>query len=261
MGEYRHLAAVGSSFAAGPGISPVVDRAAGRSGRNYAHLLAARFGARLTDLTVSGATTATILDTPQRTVWGRTFPPQADGVPADADLITVTAGGNDLGYAGGLMRVAWGGWLRSRPLTRPLGRLAKSAPPRVDTADVQRAADGLTRVVDALRGRAPQARIVLVDYLTVLGEHTSAGADAPFTPDEISAFRDIANHLTAAFAEAAECSGADLVRASELSAGHALGSAEPWVTGFRPSMRPAPFHPNARGMRALAEAIHRTVTA
>lgn len=98
MLSHRHVVALGSSFAAGPGIDPIVDRSALRSGRDYPHLLAERLGAELTDLTVSGATTATILDRPQRTVRGCWFPPQADGIPADADLGTITAGGNDLGY-------------------------------------------------------------------------------------------------------------------------------------------------------------------
>ena len=57
----RHLAALGSSFAAGPGIEPVADRLAMRSARNYAHIVAARLGLRLTDLTVSGATTTSAI--------------------------------------------------------------------------------------------------------------------------------------------------------------------------------------------------------
>ena len=61
-------------------IQPMEDRAAGRSARNYPHLLAQRLGARLTDLTVSGATTATILDTPQR-ILRHVFPPQLQGLP------------------------------------------------------------------------------------------------------------------------------------------------------------------------------------
>ncbi len=93
------MVALGSSFAAGPGIEPVVDRAAGRSGRNYAHLVATRLGASLVDATVSGATTETVLRARQR-VGLRTFPPQIELVTADADLVTVTAGGNDLGYLG-----------------------------------------------------------------------------------------------------------------------------------------------------------------
>jgi len=30
-------------------------------------------------------------------------PPQIDGVPADADVVTITAGGNDLQFAGAML--------------------------------------------------------------------------------------------------------------------------------------------------------------
>jgi hypothetical protein len=55
-----------------------------------------------------------------------------------------------------------------------------------------------------------------------------------------------------AFTLASEPSGADLLRASALSAHHGIGSPEPWVRGFR---RPAPFHPDEAGMRAIADAL------
>jgi hypothetical protein len=34
VAHYQHIAALGSSFAAGPGIDPIIDQAAMRSGRN-----------------------------------------------------------------------------------------------------------------------------------------------------------------------------------------------------------------------------------
>jgi lysophospholipase L1-like esterase len=48
------------------------------------------------DLTVSGATTATIVE--RFRVLIRKLPPQLVGLPRDADLVTITAGGNDLRY-------------------------------------------------------------------------------------------------------------------------------------------------------------------
>ena len=86
-----------------------------RSGRNYAHLVAVRLGASLVDATVSGATTATILDQPQR-VTRRVFAPQIASVHAATDLVTVTAGGNDLGYLGGVLLTALLGQLGRQPL-------------------------------------------------------------------------------------------------------------------------------------------------
>jgi lysophospholipase L1-like esterase len=252
---YRHLVALGSSFAAGPGIDPVVDRAAGRSGRNYAHLLAERLGARLTDLTVSGATTATILEQPQRTL-RRRFPPQVAGLPADADLVTITAGGNDLGYIGGLTRAAFAGRLARRPLTRRIGRaILRTAIPAATDEDVEGAATGLVRVVRAVRARVPEATVVLVDYLPVLGPATATSREVPLRPVDIAAFRNVAAGLDAAFEAAAGRTGAQLLRASVLGAEHALGSPRPWVTGYRPGRGAVAFHPNAAGMAAVAGAL------
>ncbi|MEU3985427.1 SGNH/GDSL hydrolase family protein [Streptomyces sp. NPDC026672] len=257
--QYHRIAALGSSFAAGPGIEPVADRAAGRSARNYPHLLADRLGARLTDLTVSGATTSTLLDTPQRR-GGTRFPPQVHGIPADTDLVTVTVGGNDLNYIGRLFTHAVAARLATRAWTRPL-RAVLPGPqvPTPSAADVEHVATGLADVVAAVRERAPGVRVLLVDYLTVLGPDTLPGPEAPFAPDVLDGLRRLGDRVEDVFAEAAARSGAELVRIGERSRAHALGSAQPWVTGLPGRLRDlrtvVPFHPNADGMRATAEAV------
>ena len=50
--------ALGSSFASGPGIEPIIDAGCGRSGNNYAHLVAERLGYDLVDVSSGGATVA-----------------------------------------------------------------------------------------------------------------------------------------------------------------------------------------------------------
>ncbi|OBG19711.1 GDSL-type esterase/lipase family protein [Mycobacterium sp. 852002-51057_SCH5723018] len=126
MTEYRSIAALGSSYAAGPNIKPIVNRAAMRSGNNYAHVLARSIGADLTDLTVSGATTPTILDTPQRVGLVK-FAPQLASLPADTDLVLVTAAGNDLGYLGSAIKLA--AYFILDKYTR--GQLRRWKPPRL----------------------------------------------------------------------------------------------------------------------------------
>ena len=88
--------ALGSSMAAGPGIPPR-DRAAplraGRSAGNYPHLVAQRLGLDLVDVTYSAATTAHVLTDRQHDQ-----PPQADALDGSEVLVTVTIGGNDVGY-------------------------------------------------------------------------------------------------------------------------------------------------------------------
>ncbi len=257
--EYRHVAALGSSFASGPGIEPIEDRAARRSARNYPHLLAETLGAALTDLTVAGATTATIIDTPQRSLL-RKFPPQLDRLPDTADLVTITAGGNDLNYIGSMTRLAFAARLAGNALTRPLSSLlSRSGVPAPSRDEVDLAAANLVRIVEAVTKRVAGARVVLVDYLTVIGEHTTTSGETPFPAPTLDMLRRLGDTVSEVFTLAAGRTGATLVPMRELSASHALGSADPWVTGMPARLRDlsecAPFHPNANGMRAVAAVI------
>ncbi len=261
VSSYQLIAALGSSFAAGPGIAPIEDPAAMRSGRNYARQLADRFGARLVDLTVSGATTANVIDTPQQLADGSTRPPQTDGVPAAADVVTVTAGGNDLQFAGAMLFLAWQRQDPESPMVQMLGQMFAGGIPAPTDAAVEAATSGLVRVVERVREQAPTARVVLVDYLTVLDDESIDAT--PFTRDELDQFLTIQRAIGRVFADAAARTGADLVLASALSVGHALGSSEPWVQPFHPTMAETAgsFHPNEAGMTAIAAELERVLTA
>ena len=96
-----HIVALGSSFAAGPGIHLQALKSAGRSKQNYAHLLAKRLGARLTYLSVSGTTLMNILLEPQ-VLFRNHFEPQLAAFPSNVDIVTITGGGNDLNYIGAI---------------------------------------------------------------------------------------------------------------------------------------------------------------
>lgn len=250
------LAALGSSFAAGPGIEPVENAAAMRSSRNYAHQLAEMLGADLVDLTVSGATTATVVEAPQITMTGVEFAPQIDGLPADADLVMVTAGGNDLQYAGSMLYAAWSRLQPDSPILAMLSQDQANGILEPTDQDVEAVARGLIKIVAAVRGRAEHARLVLVDYLTVV-EGPPGSSVWPFSVEETSAFSRIQDALIRGYEIAAERTGADLLKASALSNGHGLGTADPWVFSFESSLERigASFHPNETGMTAIADAL------
>ncbi|AEF41253.1 SGNH/GDSL hydrolase family protein [Hoyosella subflava] len=256
---YQHIVALGSSFASGPGIAPYADKTAWRSKLNYPSILADLLGAKLTDRSSSGVTTAHISRQRQRTGL-TTRSPQLDRFPSDADLVTLTAGGNDLGYIGGMIKLACAGRL-TNPLLRPVARLLRhGSPVAVTESDVANVAEAIARIVSAVRDEAPNARIVLVEYLTVVGPDTvPLTRDVPLTQAQLSEFRLVADSLVRVFAEAASLSGADVVPMSEISAAHALGSEDPWVVGMPDKLtdliRHPPFHPNAAGMEATALAI------
>jgi lysophospholipase L1-like esterase len=257
----RTIAALGSSFAAGPTIEPVDDVEAMRSTRNYPHLLADHLGAALVDLSVSGATTANILTTPQVTMTDRVFPPQIDGLPADADLVTITAGGNDLQFIGSMLFAAWSQHEPGGQLTQMLGQGFPGGIPTITDDDIEATAKGLAGVVAAAQERATRARVVLVDYLTVVTEHTPTGTSTGFTDQELALFLRTQAALAQAYRIAADRSGAEVLAASTISTDHGLGSDEPWVFGFQPVMAKTAgsFHPNEAGMRAIADELGRMV--
>ncbi|KAI1465739.1 SGNH hydrolase [Daldinia caldariorum] len=258
-----HIANLGSSFAAGPSIPPCVDDAAGRSGANFACLLASRARARCTDLSVSGAQLPNITTDPQDRA-GRLFPPQIHGLPPDADVVLVLGGGNDIGYIGGLFEDTLNAsWLGSFVL-RVRGGVGAPLPTS-GTADAPLDVDALAHryggVLDAIHAKAPKARVFVVEYLTMLGTHTRPGTDVPFGAERMAHHRAVCGRLLAATgkAVAGREAWAEVVPVGAASEDHAVGSPDPWVSGFTWKLFYAggAYHPRAEGMRAVADMLYK----
>ncbi|OBF07149.1 hydrolase [Mycobacterium sp. ACS4054] len=247
----KRYVALGSSMAAGPGIRPRAAGApfgSGRSARNYPHLVAQRCGLELVDVTFSGATTAHVLAERQRGA-----SPQIAALDGSEGLVTITIGGNDVGYIPLLVAAS---------LPRPvkwLPLLGARITELLDSDARNRALDAvfesLCAVGHAVRERAPRARVVFVDYLTVL---PPAGAPAaPLSQADADLGRHVAATLERLTADAATETGCEVVRAGAASRDHHAWSGDPWTT--RPGVplpgRAAPLHPNAAGMRAVADLV------
>ncbi|MGO9380696.1 MAG: SGNH/GDSL hydrolase family protein [Mycobacterium sp.] len=250
----KRYVALGSSMAAGPGIRPRVagaPRWSGRSASNYPHLVAERLNLELVDVTFSGATTAHVLADQQH---GQ--PPQISALDGSESLVTVTIGGNDVGYVPLLMAASLPRAARRLPL---LGARISELLDR-DTRDRALAAvfGSLCAVGDALRRRAAGARIFFVDYLTIL---PPAGEPAPpLSETHAELGRHVAATLERLTADAALATGCEVVSAAAASRHHHAWSAEPWTTrparyGLPLPGRPAPLHPDGAGMRAVAELV------
>jgi lysophospholipase L1-like esterase len=248
--NHRYVA-LGSSMAAGPGIRPKAPDApfgSGRSAVNYPHLVADRLAYDLVDVTFSGATTAHILTDRQRGV-----PPQIEAIDGSEDLVTVTIGGNDAGYfpmlyAAGLPRL-----LRSLPVVGPV--LRGQLDPAARDAALSRVAESLVSVGREVRRRAPRARVLFVDYLTLL---PPSGTPAPpLSAPDVAAARQVGDTLKRLTEAAATATGCELVRAGDASVDHHPWSDEPWVSRFGLPLpgRVAPLHSNAAGMRAVADFV------
>ena len=250
--------ALGSSFASGPGLPTVYDAACGRSTGNYAHRVAGALGLDLTDASCAGATSANVVSTAQATLQGPR-PPQISALTAETDLVTVTVGGNDVNYSSDLLRNAC---VPPNDATVPdVVKPIVCVP--VDQAATQAALESVTgklvAMVEAIRQQAPHARIVLVDYLTILPQNGKPCAGLPLTEDGIRFSLDVARQLQLATKHAAQQAGAELVELSKASRSHDVCSADPWVSGlvwsdfFTKGI--LPFHPNAAGMQAAADLL------
>lgn len=214
----KRYVALGSSMAAGPGITPRVPgspRAAGRSQRNYPHLA-------------------------------------ADALDGTETLVTMTIGGNDAGYVPMLLAAGLPSPCRWIPLLgRRLRDLLDPASRYLALAEVGSALIDVGREV---RRRSPAATVLFVDYLTLL---PSAGPAPPLRDADVTLGRHIAATLEQLTADAAAATGCGLVKAAEASREHHGWSSVPWTTrlSFPVPGRPAPLHPNADGMRAVADLV------
>jgi lysophospholipase L1-like esterase len=250
--------ALGSSYGAGPGLGDRVvgsPRLAGRSTHNYAHILSERLGLKLTDVTYSGATVAQILGKEV----GATATPQVDAVTPATRLVTLTGGGNDLGYIGFLVTASV-----PRLLRGVVGGNRRLAELRNSTAIGSKAAqlaDDLTALFDAIRSRAPEATIAITDYLAVLPPDSSIGAP-PLPASDAELGREYWSNVNLTLRQVAARARVVFAEVSAVSTPHHAWSSDPWTERFvLIGGKAAPYHPNRLGMAAVANAIESAIRA
>ncbi|OYX65473.1 MAG: hypothetical protein B7Y88_08735 [Sphingomonadales bacterium 32-64-17] len=250
LGTGAHYVAMGSSFAAGAGIGPNkpgTPERCNRATNNYASLLAARLGLTLDDQSCGGATTAHLLH-----AWDE-LPAQLSAVQADTRLVTITVGGNDLNYMGLLFTASCDpavGMTRDGD-TRPCPAL----PPAPSDPDYAALEGNLVQIVRSIHALAPAARVVFVQYVTLVPEQLCNAT--PIGEDAAQQARVLAHRLAQVTARAAQESGAEVLAADAFSAAHTVCDQQPFARGFSPTApgSGAPWHPNAQGHAAIADAL------
>ncbi|MFN3423439.1 MAG: SGNH/GDSL hydrolase family protein [Novosphingobium meiothermophilum] len=242
--EGARYVALGSSFAAGPGVGPNTPGSPERCGRgtlNYPNLLASHLKLALVDATCSGATTEYVLGP-----WDE-VPAQIESITADTRLVTITIGGNDVNFVGNIFAAG------CETMTNPLPRC--QAWREISDADWEGNEERMRQIVRQIRQRAPEARIVFVDYMTVLPARTPCAA-LPISSGRLAQSRDAATRLAAMTAHVARQERAEVFRLSAMSRPHAPCSAKPWANGLTaPPGDGIPVHPNRLGHAATANAL------
>ena len=250
--------ALGDSYASGNLIpSSPSGRPAGclRSSHDYgADAAAALKVSRYVDATCSGASTKSM--TAQEKVAGGTNAPQFSFLAADDSVVTLTIGGDDIGFGGILETCAtlslidlFGDPCERHYVAGGTDRLV---------AAINAATPKVAAVLRGIHARAPHARVLLVGYPDILPT-TGDGCwpEVPLAFGDMPYLRGIEIDLNQMLARAAAANGATFVDTYQATIGHDAcqrpGVKD--VEGLIPTSLAAPFHPNERGEQVMAARV------
>jgi lysophospholipase L1-like esterase len=233
--------ALGSSIASGYGISKQ-SGVCGRSSRDYAQLIAAKYHLNLVDVSCGAAVIPNVVDTPQGA-----NPPQIDAVTADTKLITVSVGGNDIVFNGTALACG-------NPATQC------AAPAGLD-AKLAALPGQLQDMVAKIRAKAPSARIVFVTYPREMPE-TNCPAMS-LRDDELAMLRSMGAQLEAVFVRVFAKSDVVFVDPYVVPGDHtacAPASAR-WTNGYVvPKGQGFAYHPTALGHQEMADLVEQALS-
>lgn len=242
--------ALGDSYTAAPLVPPTdTTTICLRSKRNYPALVTEGLpGARLTDVSCSGATTLNVTTRQEAQTGG--VPPQLRAVRPGTDLVTIGLGGNDEALFGTMI-------VRCTQLAEqePQGSPCSDELEDGVGGTLDRTRDNLVEVVERVRRRAPEARVLLVGYPQIVPESGTC-ADLPLAAGDYPFVRTVNERLTRAVERAAEDAGVDYVDVWTPSAGHDICGADPWINGRVTKVDTAlAYHPLAVEQQAVAELV------
>jgi len=218
--------AQGDSYASGTGTREYYDAGCQRSNHAYAKQLAAQEGLNLSHVACSGARIADVRAN------------QLGALSASTNLVTISIGGNDAGFADVITRCAlpW---------------------PFTCTGDVNTARSFITNTLpgqlDALyteiETRAPNAQVIVVGYPRLFnGEECNFGAR--ISPAEQSSLNGVADLLATKTEAIATAHGFDFVDVRSAFGTHRICDDVEWLNGLSNPIGES-YHPNRVGHDAF----------
>lgn len=248
--------AMGDSYSAGPLIPPQTDPiTCVRSGNDYPGLVSRQLGvAVFRDVTCSSASTVDFSHPqPANIPGGPPAPPQYQSLSSDTTLVTVGIGGNDIGLVGLALSC-----LNFAP--PPIGHSCQAANGTTYQHRIDAFAATYGQVVDTIRAKAPDAKILLVGYPTTIKD----GGCFPYQPilgNDATYLQGLIDRLNQQMSAQAAAHGATYVniRTSSISHDSCQLPGTRWVEGFVPTSPAFPLHPNALGMQNAATRVLATL--
>ena len=249
--------ALGDSFAAGD-LIPVSPSGAPagclRSSHDYGADAAAALRLTYVDATCTGASTKD-MTAPQHVTLG-THAPQFSYLAASDSVVTLTIGGDDIGFNGILRTCA----KLSLPdlIGDPCRRHYTAGGTDLLLAKVNAVAPLVAAVLQGIHARAPAARVLLVGYPDIL-PNTGYGCFpmVPLATGDVAYLRGLEIRLNQVLAGVAAANGATFVDTYTATIGHdaCRSPGVKDVEGLIVTSPAYPFHPNRRGEQVMANQV------
>jgi lysophospholipase L1-like esterase len=227
--------ALGDSYSSGVGTREFFEEGCKRSLYAYPERVASdRAGTSLTFEACSGATTSDVLAE------------QLSALSSSTDIVTITIGGNDAGFADVITQCAlpWP-WSCEGDLDDAEEFIESTLPGRLDD------------VYAAIAEDAPNATVVVLGYPRLfMGVDCNAGTF--FSSTELRRMNLVADLLSEVTQERAAAAGFTFESAIPSFVGHAVCSESEWINGLSNPIEES-FHPNRTGHRSGYEPLVRDV--
>ncbi|MFI9100916.1 SGNH/GDSL hydrolase family protein [Streptomyces fildesensis] len=246
--------ALGDSFSAGPGL-PGLRLDSGpcaRSDRNFPSLIAKRLSiSSFTDVSCTAAVTDNMTG---RQWW--LIGPQFAALKPTTETVTVSIGGNDLGFVEVVAACAILG------LTDTHGAPCKRHYTAGGQDEMDRriaaTAPKVGAVIDGIHSRSPRARVLLVGYQALLPASKQQCAVAtPIADGDVPYLDNAERRANAMLADVAARHQALYVDTYTPSIGHDFCQtrAVRWTEGIQDFNHALPVHPNEVGMKHIADLV------
>ena len=248
--------ALGDSYAAGP-LIPLQVEPYGclKSNNNYGSIAQRKLKYEAyRDMTCSGAETEDMTQ-PQGVSPGPN-PPQFDALDAGTRLVTLTIGGNDIGFSSIAEDC-----INTTPANTGHPCMDKYVVNGVDevSARIAATAPKVAAVLQGIRARSPEAKILVVNYPAIFPHTGTRGCwpQIPVADGDVVWLRSKQVELNQMIAAQTAANGATLVDAYAASRGHDACKLPVirWVEPAVPASAAAPVHPNLTGMQAMAKLV------
>jgi hypothetical protein len=226
--------ALGDSFSSGVGTNSYTLSSSCRRGvYAYPWLVAQqRANTSLTFVACSGADTADVMSS------------QIQSVNPETDIVTITIGGNDIGFADLIVHCTLADCSARLDSTR--ASLPTFLPPRLDT------------VYAAIKSQAPAARVVVLGYPRMFSSVGCFGT-LGISATERAKANQLADALDQVIGARATSFGFTYKSAIAPFTGHAVCSFSPWVNGLNLFNTTESYHPNRSGNSLGYAPLVRTV--